>query len=726
MKEEIEKLFELKKTEGFPLGEWEDILSLSDIPSYTAFPNPFIDEFIKEWEWEKHLFHHRDGMKDIKGDIINKDNFDASKCRLCIEKDKNYHREPYITDVREGKAHLLYTLHSYHTKVPHKAIMRYILHYTDPGDIIFDGFCGTGMTGLASQMCGSEDALEELGYKVEDGIVLAPHEDKGWTPVSKPGERKTILNDLSPLATFIAYNYNTSLDKEDFEDLSTKILLELEKECSWMYETNHLVDGLAQTDKEGRFIKGRINYTIWSDVFICPECHGEIVLWDLSVDKSSGSIKKTFSCNLCSALLFRNRLKKLQKEKYDIYINETVRQVKQIPVLINYTFRGRRFDKIPDETDLDLIKEIENLSIPYWFPTLPLPEGYNTEQPKKSHGLSHVHHFYTHRNLYVLSSFYNKALNYINSRTGKALIFILTAVRMFSSRQAKLQPEKFFKKRGQSISYVTGTLYIPSFSVENCPLLSIKNRMALLKKTHHTLSHKSIVISTESLKTMFKESSVDYIFTDPPFGGNKMYSELNYLWEAFLKVKTDNRKEVVLNIKQKKDIFSYQALMEDCFKSYYRLLKPGRFITIEFHNSSNKVWRAIQEAIRKSGFIISHVAMLDKKQGSFKQVTTFKAPKQDLVITAYRPLESSLNSSELKDVTDEEIVWDFIREYLEDLPSVPPSGEVVSERTPGFLFDRLVAYLVQRGYTVPLSAGEFQQKLSEKFLLRHGMTFVSS
>ena len=60
----------------------------------------------------------------------------------------------FAADVSEGKNDPIYSAHSYHTKVPHKAIMRYILHYTEPGDIVFDGFSGTGMTGVAAQMCG--------------------------------------------------------------------------------------------------------------------------------------------------------------------------------------------------------------------------------------------------------------------------------------------------------------------------------------------------------------------------------------------------------------------------------------------------------------------------------------------------------------------------------------------------------------------------------------------
>ena len=84
-----------------------------------------------------------------------------------------YNREPFATDVSEGKNDPIYNAHSYHTKVPHKAIMRYILHYTEPGDVVFDGFCGTGMTGVATQLCGDKATVESLGYRVKsDGMII--------------------------------------------------------------------------------------------------------------------------------------------------------------------------------------------------------------------------------------------------------------------------------------------------------------------------------------------------------------------------------------------------------------------------------------------------------------------------------------------------------------------------------------------------------------------------
>jgi hypothetical protein len=171
---DIEKV---RHMEGFPIASDEAIIALSDPPYYTACPNPFIEEFILE---------HGTPYDETTDD---------------------YHREPFAADVSEGKNDPIYMAHSYHTKVPHKAIMRYILHYTNPGDIVFDGFCGTGMTGVAAQMCGNPDPAFRMQIEQE-------------MPGIEWGARKAILSDLSPAATFIAYNYNTPVDVDEVAKLN--------------------------------------------------------------------------------------------------------------------------------------------------------------------------------------------------------------------------------------------------------------------------------------------------------------------------------------------------------------------------------------------------------------------------------------------------------------------------------------------------------------------------
>jgi len=225
-----------RAAEGFPHGKDEDILALSDPPYYTACPNPWLKDFVEEWEKGK--------PASSRLDVRQQGRQDAGSTTP-------YHREPFAADVSEGKNDPIYNAHSYHTKVPHKAIMRYILHYTEPGDIVFDGFCGTGMTGVAAQMCGNRAEVESLGYRVDDEGVIYKKEESttdhtdntdgiDWVPFSRLGARRAVLADLSPAATFIAYNYNTPVDAAAFEKEARRILAEVEAECGWMYETLHV------------------------------------------------------------------------------------------------------------------------------------------------------------------------------------------------------------------------------------------------------------------------------------------------------------------------------------------------------------------------------------------------------------------------------------------------------------------------------------------------------
>ena len=703
---------EFRNIEGFPIGEDEDILALSDPPYYTACPNPFIEEFINYWNQQKQQ---------------NNSN----------SEEENYHREPFAADVSEGKNDPIYNAHSYHTKVPHKAIMRYILHYTEPDDVVFDGFCGTGMTGVAAQLCGDKATVESLGYKVQaDGTIL----DEDGKQFSKLGARKAILNDLSPAATFIAYNYNTPVDVVEFETEAKRILAEVEEECGWMYLTLHNPTA-EQVDKAVSLLKksnnpqvdiqnsglpfGKINYTVWSDVFICPECAGEVIYWESAVDKEAGKVQDKFPCPHCNAELNKRKMERAWITKFDTAINETIRQAKQVPVLINYSFGKKRFEKKPDIFDLTLIELIENIDILSWFPTDRMPEGYNTEQPKVSHGSTHVHHFYTKRNLIALSSL----LHYIKKTNSNILLDLHNNMLTRCSRQSSLHISNFFHGGGGVCKgHLTGTLYIPSLSPEIPTLKVFSDQIKTMTRglLKNNRKYQACLTNQSLTQLKFIKNSINYIFTDPPFGGNIMYSELNFNAETWLQVITNNKAEAIENKVQGKGLLEYQELMTQCFQKFYQVLKPGRWITVEFHNSKNSVWTSIQEAMQHAGFIIADVRTLDKKQGSFKQVNSSNAVKQDLIISAYKPTTTLEKRFQLKAGT-EEACWEFIRTHLQQLPTfVAKNGtaETIAERQNYLLFDRMVAFHIQRGVTVPLSASEFYAGLIQRFVDRDEMFFL--
>ena len=584
--------------------------------------------------------------------------------------------------------------------------MRYILHYTEPGDIVFDGFCGTGMTGVAAQMCGDREVVMSLGYQVKpDGAILQEETDedgkKVWRPFSKLGGRRAVLNDLSPAATFIAYNYNTPVDVASFEKEAKCILKEIEKDCGWMYETIHS-DGKT---------KGVINHIVWSDVFVCPECIHEVVFWDVAVDKDAGTVSNSFSCPHCNTSLTKRGMERARITKYDDAIKDTIRQAKQVPVLIDYTIAGKRYEKQPDHNDFGLIERIESSNIPYWFPSHRMMEGKETRR-NDGIGLTHVHHFYTKRNLWILAAIRNRC------SSPQTLLW-------FNSQLINISKLNRYRP-GVSFPYnpLSGTFYVGSQISESSVFTAYKNKLKKLITAFKSIKSPS-VLGTKST-TNGDSISVDYIFVDPPFGANLNYSELSSLWEQWLKVWTNNKTEAIENSAQGKGSAEYRDLMTQCFLQAYKALKPGRWMTVEFSNTKASVWNSIQSALNEAGFIVANVSALDKKQGSFKAVTTPTAVKQDLVISAYKP-NGGFEERFQKEAQTEEGVQDFVRTHLKYLPVTKRQGALmlfVPERDPRILFDQMVAYYVRKGYPVPISSQEFQIGLAQRFIERDGMYFL--
>jgi DNA modification methylase len=689
-KADLPGMFGSDPVEGFPMGTDEDILALSDPPYYTACPNPFIPDFIKHY-----------GKP-----------YDPSV---------PYSREPFAADVSEGKNDPIYNAHSYHTKVPHKAIMRYILHYTEPGDVVFDGFCGTGMTGVAAQMCGDRNVVMELGYQVKpDGSIVQEESDENgkstWGSFSKLGIRRAILADLSPAASFIAYNYNSPVNVQSFDEEARRVLALVEQRCGWMYETTHL-DGQ----------KGTINYTVWSDVFLCPECASEVVFWDVAVDAKAGNVREEFPCPHCSASLTKRRMERARVVTYDKALKSTVRQAKQVPVLINYTVGRKRIEKSPDAVDLALIERIDNSEIPFWFPTIELPDGFNTRQPKASHGIDHVHQFYTKRNLYVLACL----RDVLRSSPMEPQLLCLVGDQLpRASKMHKIAVSRLNTNLSKTAGVLAGTLYVPSNQIEYSVLEMIGFRIAdvgsyLQKRDKET---RQFVSTGSAGRTDVPDGSCDYIFLDPPFGANINYSELNFLWEQWLKVWTNNASEAIENDVQGKTLNDYRRLMTVCFIEAYRILKPGRWMTVEFSNTKASVWNSIQSALTEAGFIVANVSALDKKQGTIKAVTTPTAVKQDLIISAYKP-NGGFEERFQKEAQTEEGVWDFVRTHMKYLPvtKLGAGGSqlvVVTERDPRILYDQMVAYFIRKGFPVPLNSSAFQEGLAQRFSYRDGMYFL--
>jgi predicted RNA-binding Zn-ribbon protein involved in translation (DUF1610 family)/16S rRNA G966 N2-methylase RsmD len=626
--------------------------------------------------------------------------------------------------------------------------MRYILHYTKPGDIVFDGFCGTGMTGVAAGLCADRRAVRDLGYTTKENQV---YNEKGKL-ISELGLRTAILNDLSPIATFISSIYNAPVNTNFLTQDVGAILGEFEQKYGWLYMTMHNAtekecqafseklksckrfeechslfgDGTSSgkiSDKEQINMKiGNIDYVVWSDVFVCPNCGKEIIFYEAAVEPLSKKVSKSFSCPYCRTNLTKTKLERVSVTFYDEVLKASKKMAKQVPVLIIYSVGKQRLEKKPDLVDIAILNKLDSFGMIYFYPKKRMPIG-DESRRNDDIGLTHVHHFYRRRSLLTLSFLLGKSdqLDGYLRKFFARFLFQQWAIGL--SKLNRYSPHHF----SQNNRNLSGTLYVGSQTAEVSPRYAFtKKTKRIVKSFRYVFDYANLIETRSATELDIRDDSVDYIFVDPPFGGNLMYSDLNFIWEAWLKVFTNNQKEAVTSAAQSKKLPDYQLLMLSCFREFYRILKPGRWITVEFSNTQAAVWNSLQATLQESGFVIANIAALDKVQNSFKAVTTPTAVKQDLIISAYKP-NGGLEKRFIRKAETEDGVWDFIKEHLGRLPVIKARGgrlEMITERDPRILYDRTVAYYIRHGFLVPLSSPQFQSGLGEKFPERDGMYFL--
>lgn len=500
-------------------------------------------------------------------------------------------QQAFTAPVRAGKNTAIYNVHSYSTKVPYQAIVPLIARFTRSGDLVLDPFCGSGMTGVAAVLLG----------------------------------RRARLSDIAPAALHIASNYVTPCDARAFLSEARRLQREAEAEVTPLYETT--------CDRCGG--PATIEYTVWSDVFACS-CGAEISYWHTAVDLEAGTVRPRLECTACG-----NHFRKTEL----IWRRSS-------PVSTKYSCRsgcGRMVERPTTERELSLSLRIELEPISDWYPTAPF--GPEREMWRKSHeamGIASLDGFYTRRNLRALAALWRLVNRTADERVRAALRFAFTAMVNRASRRYQWNA-----KRPTNVQ--TGTLYISSLNYEWNVLSLFRRKVRDVNAyfaAHPTFPGEAEVVrESATVLSSVRENSVDYIFTDPPFGANIYYADCALLWESWLGEYTDPRDEILIHTKQRarggNSLEDYQRLMTQAFTRMREVLKPGCVASVVFHSSHADVWRAIQDAIRAAGFELLGTTSLDKGQPSIKglrgQRGTERVAAVDVILNLRKPVEATRN-----------------------------------------------------------------------------------
>ncbi len=663
----------IREQPGCPTGSDDAIVEMSAPPAHTACPNPYLREWVEEYA-------NDDRGRGDPG--------------------------PFSVDSATGKTSAVYRAHSFPTKVPHEAIMRLILHYTKPGDIVLDGFCGTGMTGVAAQMCASPAAGLRQRVEQEMGPVQ-------W------GARRAVLQDLSPEATFIAAGLNLPVDAGAFDRASAMLLDRFDAEYGWMYET-HLSNGKA----------AQIAYTVWSEVLTCPHCGAGVVFFDVAFDERTGRVREDFECGDCGAAARKPNLERRFATVHTL-AGDTIERVEYRPVRLEWRVGSKRGMKEVDDADRVVLSRIAALRAT-GFPAsgLPLDEMAHGSRlgPK---GFTAVHHLWSDRALVALAALWEWSGEESDAGTRRALRFWIEQGFWGFSWMNRYSATHYSQvNRNLNGVYYIGSLHAePStrYNLEGSrPATGKRQKLVTLWRDLDGNSDAVRIGTGSSTRLDMPDESVDYIFVDPPFGSNIPYADLALVIESWHGVITASAEEAITDSMRGKGLDEYATLIERCFREFHRVLKPGRWMTVEFSNSSNAVWMAIQQALAVAGFVVADTRVFDKEQHSFRQVTAHNAVKRDLMISAYKPPVAVAEEIRLAHGS-EDGVWTFVREHLRHLPvadvldGVP---RVVRERFADRLYDRMVAYHVAQGIGLPIDVAAFYAGVDERFMLRDGMCFL--
>lgn len=560
--------------------------------------------------------------------------------------------------IETTKATVIYNMHTYWSKKPHDAIRQYIRHYTKPGDLVLDPFSGSGGTALAALMEG----------------------------------RKAIAIDRSPAATFITKNYCTPVDvlelQKAFEELGRKV----KSEIDWLYET--------RCDRCGG--KATTAYTVYSQVFQCPRCMEKVPLFDcVEVDSETvkGKPKKIRVCPHC------------HKRGKDEEIHTRDEKFGSVPVLVSYicknackpsreerkhndSNKGKR--EFFDKYDLKKIQEIEAKEIPHWYPRDRMMHVESDSVPwgaewRPGRDFRTVAELFTKRNLWALAAMLDGI-----SRIATPYRDVLK----FTASSFLLNLSRLYKHREGGGGQPTGNYYIPQINRENEAWASFERKYkdVLDAYTQQVLSSFRVFISTESAESLNRipSNSIDLVFTDPPYAGKYQYGELNFIWESWLQLDTHwHEEEITINEIRGKTEADWANMMRSAMAECYRVLKPGRWLSLCYHDTAEGTWALVQDIMTESGFLPdtgNEAVFIDTGQKTYNQSQADKVNKRDLVINYRKPkigevLSDTSISGDKDNKTFNEKVCSVIREYLESFPGASKDR----------IYDEVISHMVRAG-----------------------------
>ena len=380
---------------------------------------------------------------------------------------------------------------------------------------------------------------------------------------------------------------------------------------------------------------------------------------------------------------------------------------------IKYYADGVRVLKDADESDIALADQAKNVLRKYHDNgEIDYPKDEIMAYVKRS-GKSYMYELFSARNL-LLAAFYMAGVRKIKDKSIRdSLTLIFTsALPNFSS----MIPGDLKSVNGRS-GWQISKFWVPKVHTEKNAINTL--RLRLTKYINGKKEIESIATDTEY--SVFNQSSedlsniptgsVDYVFTDPPYGDSISYFALSSFWSTWLDFVVDYNNEIIYDPYRNKKEEDYSLRLDKAFEQVHRVLKEDGYMSFTFHNRHIKFWKIVIDAVYRAGFELVDVKWVDQAVASGTQgINRNNTLKGDFVYT-FKRLKESLHTEGT--VNGEEIVDKTLKKLLRNSPHVTTS-RLYEALIPEIIKDQ--AYYDSDGKLLDIDkyiAKQYQYKLQE-------------
>ena len=518
---------------------------------------------------------------------------------------------------------------SYPTKISPESIAVYIASMTKPGDTVLDTFGGSGSTGIAALLC--EHPTERM-KELADELGVKPV----W------GSRNAVEYEIGTYGSFAAKTISNRLKASEFKKAVEDFVEKGKRQLMRYY---------SAIDPDGNI--GVIRYIIWSEVLLCPHCGKEISFFEKGTKRNPVKFEKDIICPQCKKKASVDEMKFQTEEYMDGLTGKISIRKKRIPSWVYGTTKEKNWERPATDEDLNnalaIDKELQSIS----------------DEPKEIQwgelhrngyhfGISFLHQFYTSRNYLIMHKLWD-ATEVYDTKIKDALRLLLLS---YNSSHCTLMTRVVAKKNAKDFVLTgaqSGVLYISKLPVEKNIILGLERKSKPFYEAYKLLENctGSFIIKNKSSESLDeKDNTIDFVFTDPPFGDFIPYAEVNQINELWLEKPTEREKEIIISASQNKGIQDYRIMLSKVFSEIKRVLKDSSYAAVVFHAAKAQIWSAFEDAVYDSGLNIELTNILDKKQSSFKQVVSEASVQGDPLLLLSKRIQESSGSEDEEDIME--------------------------------------------------------------------------